>query len=152
MTFTSYSLSVTVLISICFFSSSDPKGHVSFCRHLLSVVFTFQSSPLKLSSTWSVGTKLCRNIVRKVLYKKKSSFNFDRTKHIATLMHSCFWLDTMQKTSNLKLLCQLKPSIVGIVFGRSSTKLLHFILIGQQTWLPQAFPVSYLPIYTKIFF
>jgi hypothetical protein len=85
MTFTSYSLSVTVLISICFFSSSDPKGHVSFCRHLLSVVFTFQSSPLKLSSTWSVGTKLCRNIVRKVLYKKKSSFHFDRTKHIATL-------------------------------------------------------------------
>jgi hypothetical protein len=43
-----------IAIDICFFNTSDAKGHVSFCHHLASVhpsfhkLFRFWSSPLKL--------------------------------------------------------------------------------------------------------
>jgi hypothetical protein len=46
---------VDLCVSFCTFSSSDPKGHVSYCHHLASVVRRklFQkSSPLKVLDQW----------------------------------------------------------------------------------------------------
>jgi hypothetical protein len=38
--------------------------------------------------------------------------------------------------SSLKPLGQLKPNCPGMIIGRSSTKFLFFMLIGNQRWLP----------------
>jgi hypothetical protein len=37
---------------------------------------------------------------------------------------------------SLKLLSKLKSNLTGMMFGRSSTNIPHFILIRQKTWLP----------------
>ena len=47
----------TIDVYLFFFSSPDPKGHVSYCHHLASVVVVrrklFQkSSPLKVLDQW----------------------------------------------------------------------------------------------------
>ena len=47
------------------------------------------------------------------------------------------WLN-FQKSSPLKLLGQMEPNFVGSIYGRSFIKIVHFVLIGQETWPPQA--------------
>jgi hypothetical protein len=42
----------------------------------------------------------------------------------------------------LKLLGQMEPNLAGSIYVRSSIKLLHFVLLGQQIWLPRAILVS----------
>jgi hypothetical protein len=42
-----------------------------------------------------------------------------------------------QNTSSLKPLGQLKPNFPGMIIGRSSTKFLFFMPIGNPRWLPQ---------------
>ena len=51
------------------------------------------------------------------------------------------WL-ILQKSSPLKLLGQMEPNIAGSIYGRSFTKLPHFVPIGQQTRPPRAILVS----------
>jgi hypothetical protein len=41
-----------------------------------------------------------------------------------------------QNASSLKPLGQLKPSCPGMIIGRSCTKFLFFMLIGNPNWLP----------------
>jgi hypothetical protein len=41
-----------------------------------------------------------------------------------------------QNASSLKPLGELKPSCPGMIIGRSSTKFLLFMLIGNPRWLP----------------
>ena len=43
-----------------------------------------------------------------------------------------------KKSSPLKPLCQIKPNYTRSIYGRSFTKFVHFVSIGQQTWLPWA--------------
>jgi hypothetical protein len=46
------------------------------------------------------------------------------------------------KSSPLKLLSQMNRKLVGSIYGRSSIKIAHFVLIRKQTWPPQAILVS----------
>jgi hypothetical protein len=41
----------------------------------------------------------------------------------------------LKKSSPLKLLGQMEPNLAGSIYVRSSIKLLHLVLFGQQTWL-----------------
>ena len=38
--------------------------------------------------------------------------------------------------SSLKPLGQMNRNLVGSIYGMSSMKIAHFVLIGEQTWLP----------------
>ena len=51
------------------------------------------------------------------------------------------WL-MLKKSSPLKLLGQMEPNLAGSIYVRSSIKFLHFVLFGQQIWLPRAILVS----------
>jgi hypothetical protein len=66
-------------------SSPDPKGHVSFCHHLvfihLSVNFLHFDHHL-----WNNLTQTL-----KVDYKKNSLFCLNQGKNMATMGNSCFW-------------------------------------------------------------
>jgi hypothetical protein len=43
------------------------------------------------------------------------------------------WL-MLNKSSPLKMLGQMEPNLAGIIYVRSSIKLLHLVPFGQQTW------------------
>ena len=47
------------------------------------------------------------------------------------------WL-SFQKSSPLKLLGQVEPNFAGSISGRSFTKFVHVVPIGQETWPPWA--------------
>ena len=47
------------------------------------------------------------------------------------------WL-SFQKSSPLKLLGQMEPNFAGSIYGRSFIKFVHFVPIGQETWLSWA--------------
>jgi hypothetical protein len=47
-----------------------------------------------------------------------------------------------KKSSPLKTLGQMNQNLVGSIYGRSSIKNAHFVLIRLQTWPPQAILVS----------
>ena len=47
-----------------------------------------------------------------------------------------------KKSSPLKLLLQMNCNLIGMMYGRSSTKFLHFLSIRLQTWPPWAILVS----------
>ena len=55
--------------------------------------------------------------------------------------NSCFWLANFFK-SPLKPLGQINRNMAGSIYGMSSMKIAHFVLIGYQTWPPQAILVS----------
>jgi hypothetical protein len=61
---------------------------------------------------------------------------------MAATDNSCFWLADIWKSSPLKPFGQMKRILVGSIYGRSSVKFAHFILINQQRWPPQAILVS----------
>jgi hypothetical protein len=50
--------------------------------------------------------------------------------------------DYLKKSSPLKPLCQMNQNLVGNIYGRFSINIAHFVLIGKQTWPPQAILVS----------
>jgi hypothetical protein len=57
----------------------------------------------------------------------------------------------ISKKSSLKLHGQINWNLVGSIYVRSSTKIVHFVPIRQHTWPPQAILVSDWPISKKIF-
>ena len=57
----------------------------------------------------------------------------------------------LKKSSPQKLLGQMNCNLVGMMYGRSSTKLPFFLLIRLQTWLPLAILVSDWSKLKKIF-
>ena len=54
--------------------------------------------------------------------------------NIATIGNSCFWL--VDKKSSVESLGQMNQNLVGSIYGRSSIKIAHFVLIYKQTWPP----------------
>jgi hypothetical protein len=48
----------------------------------------------------------------------------------------------LNKSSPLKLLCQMEPNFAGSIYVRSSIKFLRFVLFSHQIWLPRAILVS----------
>ena len=61
--------------------------------------------------------------------------------------HGCqrqffFWLAYLKKSSPLKPFGQMNQNLVWSIYGRSSIKIAHFVLICPQTWPPQATLVS----------
>ena len=85
--------------------------------------------------------KLGRNDPWKVLYKE-CSFSSDWLTNMATIGNSCFWLADFKKSSSLKPLGQLNRNLVGSIYGRSATKIAHFVLIRYQTCPSQTILVS----------
>jgi hypothetical protein len=51
-------------------------------------------------------------------------------------------LADFKNSSPLKLLGQMNRNLVGSIYGRSSIKSAHFVLIHWQTWPPQAILVT----------
>ena len=87
----------------------------------------------------TVETKLLRNVHWMVLYKFYVFCSDMKFKMAATAGLS-LTLDSMgkmfQNTSSLKPLGQLKPNCPGMIIGRSSTKFLFSMPIGNPRWLP----------------
>jgi hypothetical protein len=69
-------------------------------------------------------------------------FRPDLLTNMAATGDSCFWLANFFNSSALKQLGQIIRNFVGSLYGRSSVKIAHFVLIHLQTWLPQAILVS----------
>lgn len=111
---------------ICFLNclAHWPK---SFCHHLMFGVcelLTFQSSP---ETGWPIGTTFAEIMFRRSFTKVIISFWLD-SKH-GRHWYSCFWMTSMQKkSSHLILLCPLERNFAEMMFGWSSTKILHFIM------------------------
>ena len=102
--------------------------HPSFvCRKL----FKFPFSPLKLFG--KLKTNFPGMMVRMASTKIPVCFDRMKTKKHDRNRHYCFWLVNIQKISSLKLWCQSELNLTPMMFGKSSTKSPHFILIGQET-------------------
>ena len=99
----------------------------SVCRKL----FKFPFSPLKLFG--KLKTNFPGMMVRMASTKIPVCFDRMKTKKHDRNRHYCFWLVNIQKISSLKLWCQSELNLTPMMFGKSSTKSPHFILIGQET-------------------
>ena len=64
----------------------------------------------------------------KVLYRD-CSFRFDPLTNMAATGNSYFWLTDFLKSSPLKLFGQMNRNLVESIYGRSSIKFAHFVLI-----------------------
>ena len=88
---------------------------------------------------WTIETKLPRNVHWMVLYKLYVFCSDMKFKMVATAGLS-LTLDPLGKmfknASSLKPLGQLKPNCPGMIIGRSSTKSLFFMPIGNPRWPP----------------
>ena len=90
-------------------------------------------------TTNMIKAKLYMNVHWMVLYNLKVFCSDMKFKMAATAGLS-LTLDPMgkmfQNASSLKPLGQLKPNCPGMIIGRSSTKFLFFMPIGNPRWLP----------------
>ena len=88
-------------------------------------------------TTWTVETKLPRNVHWMVIYKL-DVFCSDMKCKMAATVGLIFSLDPVgkmfQNASSLKPLGQLKPNCPGMIIGRSSTNVLFFMPIGNPRW------------------
>ena len=101
------------------FSSPDPKGHVSYCHHLASVVVVVVHRELFSSPGPKVQVNYCHHLASVVCC-------------LSSVVCKLF---TFQASSP-KPLGQLEPNLAGMFLGWSSTKLLFFVPVGYPTWLP----------------
>ena len=89
-------------------------------------------------TTNMIKAKLYMHVHWMVLYKLDVFYSDMKFKMVATTKLS-LTLDPMGKmfqNASLKPLGQLKPNCPGMVIGRSSTKYLFFMPIGNPRWLP----------------
>ena len=87
-------------------------------------------------TTNMIKAKLYMNVHWMVLYNLKV-FCSDMKFKMAGLSLTLGPMGKMfQNASSLKPLGQLKPNCLGMIIGRSSTKFLFFMSIGNPRWLP----------------
>ena len=90
-------------------------------------------------TTNMIKAKLYMNVHRMVLYKLQVFLSDIKFKMAATARLS-LTLDPLgnmfQNVSSMKPLEQLKPNCPGMIIGRSSTKFLFFMPIGNPRWPP----------------
>jgi hypothetical protein len=90
-------------------------------------------------TTNMIKAKLYMNVHWMVLYNLKV-FCSDMKFKLAATAGLSLTLDTMgkmfQNASSLKPLGQLKPNCPGMIIGRSFTKFLFYMLIGNSRWPP----------------
>jgi hypothetical protein len=88
-------------------------------------------------TTNMIKAKLCMNVHWMVLYNH-NVFCSDMKFKMAATVGLNLTLDPMEKmfqnASSLKPLGQLKPNRPGMITGRSSTKILFFMPIGNPRW------------------
>ena len=127
---------------VVLFSSSGPKGHVSFCHHFTSSVvvricklFIFSSSSLKPLNRF--GPNLAEMFIWEVLYQ---IFFFlvqiGNPKWLPGPIMCSDWLK-FWKSSCHKLLSRWNCSIIEMMTGWSSTKFVIFVPIAYPRWPPQ---------------
>ena len=72
--------------------------------------------------------------------RERIVFYVDRKSKMATNAGHSLTLDPMgkmfQNASSLKPLGQLKPNCSGMIIGRSSTKCVFYMPIGNRRWMP----------------
>ena len=109
-----------------------------YCRLTLDPMGKY-SNAFFSETTNIIKAKLYMNVYWMVLYNLKVFCSDMKFKMAATAGLS-LTLDPMgkmfQNASSLKPLGQLKPNCPGMIIGRSSTKFLFFMPIGNPRWPP----------------
>ena len=129
-----------VLYKIIFFNVDRKSKMAATAGHRLTLDPIGKCSNAFFSETTNnIKAKLYMNVHWMVLNKKQVFCSNMKLKMAATAGLS-LTLDPIgimfQNTSSLKPLGQLKPNCPGMIIGRSSTKFLFFMPIGNPRWLP----------------
>ena len=120
----------------------DPMGKYSnafFSETTNMIKAKLYMPSVSLETTNMIKAKLYMNVHWMVLYNLKVFCSDMKFKMAATAGLS-LTLDPkgkmFQNASSLKPLRQLKPNCPGMIIGRSSTKFLNFMPIGNPRWPP----------------
>ena len=129
-----------VLYQVTVFYADRKSKMAAIAGHRLTLDPMGKCSNAFFSETTNmIKAKLYMNVHWMVLYNLKVFCSDMKFKMAATAGLS-LTLDPMgkmfQNASSLKPLGQLKPNCPGMIIGRSSTKFLFFMLIGNPRWPP----------------
>jgi hypothetical protein len=113
-------------------------------------------SEIQHGCLWPSNEHFCQDWFKSVLLFQKKRWkceipigsNVKLSRVMAAILNFRSANDTF-KSSPLKTLCQMNWKLVGSIYGRSSLKGAHFVLIHYQTWPPQAILVSEWPIFSS---